>query len=168
MIVIHLTFCIEKYDVNGNLQLFIAQIKNGKWKSKVITDWDYRWDFSGYGSIVKEVIMKDLQLEKTGCLRYGYWHIKYGYGTILLNNELNPIGKVIKPNQLFKSYYVTHKNGESKLEGNFPGLGIRTSQDDGKNDDNNTRYVLKWETLDSNRDRPRENHGLLVTYIYIN
>ena len=42
------------------------------------------------------------------------------------------------------------------MEGNFPGLGIRTSQDDGKNDDTNTRYVLKWETLDSNRDRPRE------------
>ena len=147
----------RKYDVNGNLQLYIAQIKNGKWKSKVITDWDYRWDFSGYGSIVKEVIMREFKGRKDGMFEVGYWHIKYGYGTILLNNKLNPIGKVIKPNQLFKTYYVTDNNySESKLEGDFPGLGIRTSQDDGKKDDANTRFVLKWETLDSNRDRPRE------------
>ncbi len=147
----------RKYDVNGNLQLYIAQIKNGKWKSKVITDWDYRWDFSGYGSIVKEVIMREFTGRKDGFFEVGYWHIKYGYGTILLNNELNPVGKVIKPNQLFKTYYVSEKNNsESKLEGDFPGLGIRTSQDDGKKDDANTRFVLKWETLDSNRDRPRE------------
>ena len=147
----------RKYDVNGNLQLYIAQIKNGKWKSKVITDWDYRWDFSGYGSIVKEVIMREFTGRKDGFFEVGYWHIKYGYGTILLNNELNPVGKVIKPNKLFKTYYVTdNNNSESKLEGDFPGLGIRTSQDDGKKDDANTRFVLKWETLDSNRDRPRE------------
>ena len=147
----------RKYDVNGNLQLYIAQIKNGKWKSKVITDWDYRWDFSGYGSIVKEVIMREFTGRKDGFFEVGYWHIKYGYGTILLDNELNPVGKVIKPNQLFKTYYVSEKNNsESKLEGDFPGLGIRTSQDDGKKDDANTRFVLKWETLDSNRDRPRE------------
>ena len=157
----------RKYDVNGNLQLFIAQIKNGKWKSKVITDWDYRWDFSGYGSIVKEVILNGFTAREDGMFEVSYWHIKYGYGTILLNNELNPIGKVIKPNQLFKSYYVTHKNGESKLEGNFPGLGIRTSQDDGKNDDNNIRYVLKWETLDSNRDRPRERPWPSPSNLYL-
>ena len=70
---------------------------------------------------------------------------------------MNPVGKVIKPNQLFKSYYDTDNNNhKSKLEGNFPGLGIRTSQDDGKKVEDNTRFVLKWETLDSNRDRPRQ------------
>ena len=36
----------------------------------------------------------------------------------------------------------------------FPGLGIRTSQDYGKKIDYNISFVLKWETLDSNRDRP--------------
>ena len=150
-------FVYHKYDQKGNLQLYIANLDKGVWKYHVITNWDYRWEFSGNGSIKSEFRLQNFDRRADGFFEVGYWHIKYGYGTILLNNELNPVGKVIKPIQLFKTYYVSEKNNsESKLEGDFPGLGIRTTQDDGKKDDTNTRFVLKWETLDSNRDRPRE------------
>ena len=150
-------FVYHKYDENGNLQLYIANLDRGEWKYHVLTDWDYRWEFSGNGSIKSEFRLLNFDRRTDGYFEVGYWHIKYGYGTILLNNKLNPVGKVIKPNQLFKSYYDTDNNNhKSKLEGNFPGLGIRTSQDDGKKVEDNIRFVLKWETLDSNRDRPRQ------------
>ena len=150
-------FVYHKYDENGNLQLYIANLDKGVWKYHVLTDWDYRWEFSGNGSIKSEFRLLNFDRRADGYFEVGYWHIKYGYGTILVNNKLNPVGKVIKPNQLFKSFYDTDNNNhKSKLEGNFPGLGIRTSQDDGKKVEDNTRFVLKWETLDSNRDRPRQ------------
>ena len=150
-------FVYHKYDENGNLQLYIANLDRGEWKYHVLTDWDYRWEFSGNGSIKSEFRLLNFDRRADGYFEVGYWHIKYGYGTILVNNKLNPVGKVIKPNQLFKSFYDTDNNNhKSKLEGNFPGLGIRTSQDDGKKVEDNIRFVLKWETLDSNRDRPRQ------------
>ena len=150
-------FVYHKYDENGNLQLYIANLDKGEWKYHVLTDWDYRWEFSGNGSIKSEFRLLNFDRRADGYFEVGYWHIKYGYGTILLNNKLNPVGKVIKPNQLFTSYYDTDNNNhKSKLEGNFPGLGIRISQDDGKKVEDNTRFVLKWETLDSYRDRPRQ------------
>ena len=42
----------------------------------------------------------------------------------------------------------------SKLEGTFPGLEVRTSGDLGTVAEPGARYVLKWETLPANRDKP--------------
>ena len=150
-------FVYHKYDENGNLQLYLANISQGSWKSHMITNWDYRWEFSGNGSIKSEFRLQNFNRRGNGFYEVGYWHIKYGLGTILLNDEFIPVGKVIKPNQLLNSYYITNNNSsKSEIEGTFPGLGIRTSQDDGNSNERGTRFVLKWETLDSNRDMPRE------------
>ena len=44
----------------------------------------------------------------------------------------------------------------SRLESDFPGLGVQRMTDIGDSGDPNVRYVLKWETLGRNRDRKRE------------
>ena len=76
-----------------------------------------------------------------------FWHIKYGNGTILLNSKYEKIGKVLKPAPF---------GSNLEIEGTFPGLEVRTSGDIGKTQNENIRYVLKWETINRNRDRPRE------------
>lgn len=43
-----------------------------------------------------------------------------------------------------------------EIEGAFPGLEVRTTGDLGKAEEENMRYVLKWETIDRNRDKPRK------------
>ena len=58
--------------------------------------------FWKWGVLNLSLGFKILTEEPMDSLEVGYWHIKYGYGTILLDNELNPVGKVIKPNQLLK------------------------------------------------------------------
>ena len=157
-------FVYQKYDENGNLQLYVAQITGDSWESKVITQWDYRWEFSGNGSIRSEFKIKNFNRRTDGLFEVGYWHIKYGNGTILLNKALQPAGKVLKPAPLLTSYY-----GESKLEveGNFPGLGIRTVGDDGKLGEEDVRYVLKWETLGSNRNKPRPKPWPPASKLYL-
>ena len=135
----------HKYDGEGNLQFYVARYQDGEWEYKQVTDWDYRWEFSGRGSINSEVRVGEFKRREDGTYELGYDHVKYGQGTILLDEDLNPIGEVIKP----ESYIST-----LEVEGDFPGLEIRSSRDLGSAP-NASNYLLKWETLPRNRDRPR-------------
>lgn len=148
----------HKYDEEGNLQFYVTWIENEKWRTKQVTDWDYRWEFSGRGSIVFEVRLGDFNRRSDGNYELGYSHVKYGEGTILLDGQLNPIGEVLKPASFI---------AEQQPEGNFPGLLVRTAADKGAPSDGNT-YLLKWETLPQNRDRPHPEPlpGPSALYLY--
>jgi hypothetical protein len=139
-------FVYHKYDKDGNLQFYSAHLKNEKWIYKQITDWDYRWEFSGNGSINSEIHLKGFNKRNDGYYEVGFWHIKYGNGTILLNDNFESAGRVLKPEPF---------NAQLEIEGDFPGLQIQTTGDIGDSG-KDFRYILKWETLDRNRDRPRE------------
>ena len=86
--------------------------------------------------------------EADGSLTQSYRHIKFGSGTWLLDPDtLRAIGKVQKqgtPPEL------------GKIEGKFEGLKVKITGDSGISDKPDQRYILRWETLDANRDRPRE------------
>jgi hypothetical protein len=137
-------FVYHKFDSLGNTQLYSAQTENKKWVYKQITDWDYRWFFSGNGSINSEILLKGFSKRSDGNYEVDYWHIKYGSGTILLNNKFENIGKVLKPAPFNESF---------KIEGDFPGLLVQTTEDIGDWPDNEFRYLLKWETIPRNRDK---------------
>ena len=152
-------FAYHKYDADGNLQFYIARIQKEKWIYQQVTDWDYRWEFSGRGSINREVHLQGFRRRPDGNYEIDYWHLKYGSGTILLNEKLARIGKVLKPQPF---------GADVAIEGTFPGLEVRTRGDLGRAKDKNTRYVLKWETINRNRDRPREKPwpGPSQLYLY--
>jgi len=151
-------FAYHKYDEEGNLQFYTAKIKSEKWMYKKITDWDYRWWFEGNGSINSEVRIKGFTKRNDGKYEVDYWHIKYGNGTILLNDKFEAIGKVLKPEPF----------GENmKIEGTFPGLQVRTQNDLGKAENEDFRYVLKWETINRNRDKPREKPWPEPSQLYL-
>ncbi|HKK10967.1 MAG TPA: BNR-4 repeat-containing protein [Bacteroidales bacterium] len=139
-------FVYHKFGTNGNTQFFTARLQGKKWIYKQITDWNYRWYFSGNGSINSEIRLKGFQKREDGFYEVSYWHIKYGNGTILLNDNFENIGKVLKPEPFANSL---------EIEGAFPGLQVRTAGDLGDSGEQNIRYVLKWETINRNRDRPR-------------
>ena len=140
-------FVYHKYDSLGNLQLYTAKASGDHWKYTQVTNWDYRWEFSGRGSINSEVRILAFNPRSDGYYEVDYWHLKYGYGTILLNDQFESIGTVLKPEPF---------NAKLKPEGNFSGLLVRTSNDIGENTQDGLRYMLKWETLNHNRDRSRE------------
>jgi hypothetical protein len=151
-------FAYHKYDSVGNLQFYTAHTKSGKWIYKQVTNWDYRWEFSGNGSINSEVLLKEFKKRDDDFYELSYWHIKQGSGTILLNDKFENCGKVLKPAP-FKS--------QLKVEGKFPGLLIQTSGDIGKPANDEFRYILKWETINRNRDRPREKPWPEPSQLYL-
>lgn len=152
-------FVYHKFDEKGNTQFFTAQIQDKKWVYRQITNWDYRWYFSGGGSINSEVGLKDFQRREDGNYEVDYWHIKYGSGAILLNDKLENIGKVLKP-ETFGSTL--------KPESNFPRIQVRISNDIGTANETDVRYILKWETIPANRDRAPEKPwpGPSQLYLY--
>ncbi len=86
--------------------------------------------------------------EADGSLTQSYRHIEFGGGTWLLDpNTLRAIGKVQKQN-------TPPELG--KIEGKFEGLKVKTVGDPGVSAKPGQRYILRWETLDANRDQPRK------------
>jgi hypothetical protein len=139
-------FVYHKYDSIGNLQLYAAHIDGEKWIYNQLTDWDYRWEFSGFGSMIRDFRLKNFTKRRDGYYEIDYWHIKYGNGNILLNNKFKNVGKVLKPKQ---------SSSILQVEGSFPDLQVNTSEDEGYTNEKNIKYILKWETLPNNRDMAR-------------
>ncbi|WP_236974039.1 BNR repeat-containing protein [Membranihabitans maritimus] len=138
-------FVYHKYGPKGNLQFFIARLVDDKWEYKQITDWDYRWEFQGRGSIVKEVRFRDFTRTKSG-YKVSFYHIKHGEKTFLLNNDFDIVQTMENKKEKEISF---------PLEGDFPGLQVLKTGDTGKPESSDVKYIIKWETLPNNRDRPR-------------
>ena len=157
-------FTYHKYDGKGDLQLYIAQIKKDQWMYKQITQWDYRWEFSGNGSIIGEFKIRGFNKRKDGRYEIAYWHIKYGEGIILLDENFDPIGRVMRELPLFSGHRFEKR---IKTEGTFKGLKVVSSQDIGKAPEDDLRYVLKWEALDRFRDKPRPKPWPMPSKLYL-
>ena len=157
-------FTYHKYDENGNIQLYIAKIEGDEWISKPITQWDYRWEFSGNGSINVELRINSFDRREDGRYEISYWHKKYGTGTLLLDEAFAPIGKVLKTPKLFTN---SRFKKQLEIEGSFPGLVINSVPDIGEVKEKNIRYVLKWETLNNNRDKPRPKPWPSPSQLYL-
>ncbi|HOV73134.1 MAG TPA: BNR repeat-containing protein [Candidatus Hydrogenedentes bacterium] len=138
-----------KYDADGNTQAFNARFEDGAWKSRQASDWNYRWAFGGGGAIPFEVNVSGVHPHKKGQLKQTYHHIKQGSGAWILDAEtLEPLGNLEEPPAIPPAL--------GKPSGSFPGLKVRFAGDLGACDEPSARYVLRWETLDANRDRPRD------------
>lgn len=140
----------HKYDSNGNTQLFISRFEEGKWINKQLTNWDYRWDFKGMGTIVNEILIESPRPSgKPGELIFGYHHnTKYGNGQIVINEKtLEPIRS-----EAFETGYPARLD---TVESTFPGMLVNIAFDKGKSPDQSRKYLLRWETLSPNRDQKR-------------
>jgi hypothetical protein len=142
------TISYHKNDAAGHTQPWTARLENGKWRHYQITDWPYRWDFGGGGSLVVEINLGPVRRESDGRLTQTYQHVKFGSGIWLLDPAtLQATGKLPPPKSTLAA---------SRVEGGFPGLQVRWAGDAGTSGTPGLTYRLRWETLEANRDRPRE------------
>lgn len=138
-----------KYDAAGNTQAYCARLEEGAWRIVQVSDWSYRWAFSGGGSIPFEVRVGAVRPEPDGSLSLNYSHIREGGGIWRLDAEtLRPIGRIERRDPT--------PSEVRELEAEFEGAGVRIAGDRGSSGELGVRYLLKWETLGPNRDRPRE------------
>jgi hypothetical protein len=140
----------HKFDENGKTQLYTARYEEGSWKIRQLTDWDFRWYFSGSGSIGgSQVRVGTVEVVDAHTLKLDYWNKKYGSGCMLLDNtSFDIVGKVIKPKECPETL--------AKVQSDFEGMGVRWQNDSGDSIAADVQYKLRWETLGANRDHPRE------------
>jgi hypothetical protein len=142
------TISYHKHDTAGNTQPWTARLENGEWKHYQITDWPSRWDFGGNGTLMFGIGLGPVHLETDGRLTQTFNHFKFGDGTWLIDPQtLRALGKITlqrTPPEL------------DKVEGAFTGLKVNWAEDSGDSGAPGLRYLLRWEALTANRDRPRE------------
>ena len=134
-----------KFDDKGHNQLHVARLEQGGWKLYQTTAWTHRWYFKGGGCIGSEIGFSGVQPYGDGrLLLQSVRHPTAGSGHRLLDAAtLKPVDE--RPRLPSRPRVV------GKVEGTFPGLRVmqRACEHDG------VTYILRWETLGPNRDRPR-------------
>ena len=139
----------HKFDAQGQTQLYSARREAGGWRIYQTSDWDYRWEFHGGGTIPFEINFGPVVAGPDGSLTQTWRHVKHGSG----NWKLDPA--TLKPAGRAASRSGGLPKNFARVESTWPGMEVRTAADLGSGDDPKVRYLLRWETLPSNRDRPR-------------
>lgn len=134
----------HKYDPNGHTQIYNARPNNNGWQIHQATDWNFRWDFGGRGSIVNRVGLSPIAHED-GQLTQRFWIDTVGTQKYLLD-----------PDQLSALEQLPYDKGYPEnlevVRSTFPGMEVQTKAE---RTEDGTLYLLRWETLGRNRDRPR-------------
>ena len=141
----------HKSDVKGNMQIYASRPDNGKWVQHPLTDWSKRVKFSGSGSMgFIGIGISGLSRAAPDILTITYRHRDYGSGRLVIDEKtLRPLKKKIRvvpkyPKQL------------NQVQSDFKGMTTRRAGDMGGSGNETVRYILQWETLGTNRDRPRK------------
>jgi hypothetical protein len=74
-----------KFAANGLTQACAARLEDGRWVIRQLTDWDYRWDFHGGGTIVFEIHLGAVRPAGPGRLQLDFRHVKHGTGRLILD-----------------------------------------------------------------------------------
>jgi hypothetical protein len=137
-----------RYDVKGNTQLYFARWQHGSWNIQQASDWNYRWDFHGGGSIPMEVMVGPFQNFQ-------------GYLSILVHRAIYGTGMwQVNPRTMQLVGQPVPASTERALTAGFaPPSGSpllqQITHDLGGHEAGGATYLLTWNTLGSNRDLPR-------------
>jgi len=141
----------HKRDENGHMQIYLARFEQDAWQCRPITTWEKPVPFGGRGAMpfIGISITAPEQVEP-GILSLKYRHGDYGSGRITLDEStLRPIDREVTiPSEYPKE--LAHRTID------FEGIGVKLAGDIGQPDQPGTKYVLRWETLQPNHDRPRQ------------
>jgi hypothetical protein len=139
----------HKYDQSGNTQLYNARFENGAWVVHETSSWDYRWEFGGGGTLVFEIEVQPVELQPNGMLTQNFYHSQHGgLGAFRLNpTTLAAEATIPQP--------VPYPAELADVESPTAMMEVRWRKDAGVGPDADILYMLRWETLPSNRDMPR-------------
>ncbi len=138
----------HKHDEDGHTQAYASRLEDGVWKACKLSDWSYRWEFSGGGSIGAEIRLGGVRKREDGHLSMTWWHLKNGSGVWKLDpDSLQIVGTYPEPESVVPDSLEVPTSS-------YPEMAVRLTH--GRGGDGNERYMLRWETLPAHRDRPRE------------
>ncbi|MCH5377221.1 MAG: BNR repeat-containing protein [Planctomycetes bacterium] len=145
------TIAYHKRDDAGNMQIYVTRFEDGAWRRHSLTNWDQPIPFGGGGAMPFIGIgISNLTPLEPDLFYLNYRHRDYGSGRIVLDQtSLKPVDRAVTiPTE------YPHEIGRTTID--FPGIHAKSAADLGGSADADTRYVLCWETLEANHDRPRQ------------
>jgi hypothetical protein len=145
------TIAYHKRDASGNMQIYVARFRKQRWQCIPITAWDKPIPFGG-GGAMPFIGIKISKLVPLGddLFYLGYRHRDYGSGRIILDQDsLQPVERQVSIPSEFPSQLC-------KTSIDFDGIRVKFAVDIHHNPDAETTYLLRWETLGANHDRPRQ------------
>lgn len=141
----------HKLDEKGHMQIYVARFDEGSWKRHAITKWEKNVHFSGYGA------MPFIGIRTSGLKRINphthtitYRHRDYGSGQMFIDDEtLMPVEREV---------VIQDENPKEIMQRtiDFEGVSVKTAGDAAGPPEDNVKYMLRWETLSANYDRPRK------------
>jgi len=139
-----------KHDSAGMSQAYVARWQDDRWHIVQVSDWQHRFDPAGRGSLPQvDIRLGAVQPGATGELRLPFGHVKDGSGTWVLDEESLVVLRVDPATRRFPRSLL-------KVETRFPGMRARFADDHGSSGVPGQRFILRWEALGPNRDRPRD------------
>jgi hypothetical protein len=137
----------HRYDPHGNSQIYAARPsgKNG-WDIVQISDWNFRWDFSGDGTIPAIIRLAKPLLQKDGTFMADYW-MPFGPGSGRLQFD----ARTLRPLASLPPAAGPLPEALSQPLSKYPDMQVRTTI----STDRSRKWVLRWESLPANRDLPR-------------
>lgn len=136
----------HRYDAAGRSQAYAARPSSPAhgWDVVQISDWDFRWRFSGGGSIAAEVKLGAPALQPDGNLLVAFstTHAARSGRWKLDSDTLRPAETLPAPAPILPASLSTPSSARMEVQ-------TVISRHQGR------RWVLRWETLPRNRDLPR-------------
>lgn len=135
----------HRYDADKRSQTYAARPGPRGWDVQQISNWNFTWAFSGGGSIASEVRLAPPRLEADGTLLVDYATAAAGSGRWRLD------GGTLRPLAALPVARTAGAAPALRWPKASPGMEVMsiTVRHGGR------RYLLRWETLPRNRDRPR-------------
>jgi hypothetical protein len=134
---------------SGPTQLYNARYEGGRWVVYKTTDWTYRWNFGGQGTLVFAIELDGVRVRADGALVQDYYHSQLGgRGTLRLDPTTLHVLETLPPDTPYPRSLDTPESSTA-------GMIVRWAKDSGSGADANVKYMLRWETLASNQDMPR-------------
>jgi hypothetical protein len=153
----------HKYDPQGHTQIYAARFEQDRWRVRQISQWeDYRWEFSGGGSIPFEVRIQAvvclgnrLQIDCTYGRGRDRWELDANTLEPLTGGQGNEGRTDSEARWLSgRTIFVAFAGRKDDAQERFPGLQLRSAADSGPGEPDYA-YRLEWWTLGKNRDKPR-------------
>jgi hypothetical protein len=139
----------HRYDAEGHSQAYVARPDGvGDWLIRSLSEWDFRWGFSGGGSITGDVRLGAPTLTDGGAMMLKYSTKEAGGGRWYFDSEtlelLPPPAR--GPEASEPKIVIDYPSSD------YPGMLPKSLNSEFEG----VRWILRWETLGRNRDHPRE------------
>jgi len=142
----------HKADASGNMQIYAMRFEDGNWVQHLLTGWGKPVKFSGAGSMgFIGISISGLTRIEPGIFTMNYEHRDYGNGRLVIDEKtLRPIDKKIAPP-------IEYPREMAQVRIDFEGVDVKRAYDCGNSGDAGVQFILQWETLGPNFDRPRKS-----------